>query len=127
MTKVFTQDGKIINVGDWDYQVYQVEVVGNPFPGPMEPPEDWDYQIRYEDVTGNPLPDGAIEEDRTVVESANGRLLLAEDWYELRADEYPSIKDQLDAMWKGGAAADEMAAIVKAVKDKYPAPGGEPL
>lgn len=127
MTKVFTLGGKIINVGDWDYQVYQVEVIGNPFPGPLDPPEDWDYQIRYEDVTGNPLPAGAIEEDRTVVESAKGRLLLAEDWYELRADEYPSIKDQLDAMWKGGAAADEMAARVQAVKDKYPAPGGGQL
>lgn len=37
-----------------------------------------------------------------------------------RASEYPAIGDQLDALWKGGVAAEEMLAIVQAVKDKYP-------
>jgi len=37
-----------------------------------------------------------------------------------RAIEYPSIGDQLDALWKGGAAAEEMLAKVQAVKTKYP-------
>ena len=37
-----------------------------------------------------------------------------------RASEYPAIGDQLDAVWKGGVAAEEMLAIVQAVKDKYP-------
>lgn len=120
MTKVFTLDGKIINIGNWDYQVYQVEVIGNPFSGEGDPPEDWDYQVRLEDVIGNPLPAGAIREDREVIESAKGRLLLAHDWQALRADEYPSLKDQLDAMWKGGKAAEEMAVLVQAVKEKYP-------
>lgn len=122
MTKVITLHGKLINIGDWDYQAYPVEVIGNPFVGEGEAPESWDYQIRFEDVTGNPLPDGAVEEDRKVVESAKGRILLADDWHSLRADAYPSIKDQLDAMWKGGADADAMAAKVQAVKDKYPNP-----
>lgn len=127
MTKVFTLDGKIINVGDWDYRHHQIEVAGNPFTGDGDAPDGWDYQVTLDEVADNPMPDGAIEEDREIVESAKGRILLAEDWYELRADEYPSIKDQLDAMWKGGAAADEMAARVQAVKDKYPAPGGGQL
>lgn len=39
-----------------------------------------------------------------------------------RAAEYPSIGDQLDAMWKGGDAAAEMLAQVQAVKAKYPKP-----
>lgn len=39
-----------------------------------------------------------------------------------RAAEYPSIGDQLDALWKGGDAATEMLARVQAVKDKYPKP-----
>ena len=39
-----------------------------------------------------------------------------------RSPEYPSIGDQLDALWKGGAAAEEMAAKIQAVKDKYPKP-----
>jgi hypothetical protein len=37
-----------------------------------------------------------------------------------RAQEYPSIGDQLDALWKGGAEAEAMLAKVQAVKNKYP-------
>jgi hypothetical protein len=39
-----------------------------------------------------------------------------------RQREYPSIGDQLDAFWKGGAAAEEMKLKIQAVKDKYPKP-----
>ena len=39
-----------------------------------------------------------------------------------RQMEYPPIGDQLDALWKGGAAAAEMLAQVQAVKNKYPKP-----
>jgi hypothetical protein len=39
-----------------------------------------------------------------------------------RAAEYPSIGDQLDALWKGGDVAAEMLAKVQAVKAKYPKP-----
>ena len=39
-----------------------------------------------------------------------------------RVKEYPSIGDQLDALWKGGEAAAEMLAKVQAVKTKYPKP-----
>ena len=39
-----------------------------------------------------------------------------------RLKEYPSIGDQLDALWKGGEAATEMLAKVQAVKTKYPKP-----
>ena len=39
---------------------------------------------------------------------------------EQRAAEYPSIGDQLDALWKGGDAQTEMLAKVMAVKAKYP-------
>jgi len=37
-----------------------------------------------------------------------------------RKTEYPSIADQLDALWKGGDAAAEMLAKVQAVESKYP-------
>ena len=37
-----------------------------------------------------------------------------------RQAEYPSIGDQLDALWKGGDAQAEMLAKVLAVKEKYP-------
>lgn len=39
---------------------------------------------------------------------------------DLRRAEMPSTGDQLDALWKGGAEADAMKAIVQAIKDKYP-------
>lgn len=47
-------------------------------------------------------------------------LLDASLYQEKRRLEYPSIGDQLDALWKGGAAAEEMMARVQAVKNKYP-------
>jgi hypothetical protein len=44
------------------------------------------------------------------------------DYYAKRRAEYPSLAEQMGAMWKGGDAATEMAAKVQAVKDKYPKP-----
>ena len=38
----------------------------------------------------------------------------------LRRKEYPSIGDQLDALFHAGAFPAEMAAKIQAVKDKYP-------
>jgi hypothetical protein len=42
------------------------------------------------------------------------------DYYAKRRAEYPSLADQLDAMWKGGDAAAAMTAQIAAVKAKYP-------
>ena len=39
---------------------------------------------------------------------------------ELRVKEYPSLADQLDAIWKGGDDLEAMRAVVLAVKEKYP-------
>lgn len=47
-------------------------------------------------------------------------LLDASLYQEKRRLEYPSIGDQLDALWKGGKAAEEMLARVQAIKNKYP-------
>jgi hypothetical protein len=44
----------------------------------------------------------------------------ANEYQRKRANEYPPIGDQLDALWKGGDAAAEMLAKVQAVKTKYP-------
>ena len=37
-----------------------------------------------------------------------------------RKSEYPSIGDQLDALFHAGVFPDDMAAQIQAVKDKYP-------
>jgi hypothetical protein len=44
----------------------------------------------------------------------------AVEYQRQRKLEYPSIGDQLDALWKGGEAAAEMLARVQAIKNKYP-------
>lgn len=37
-----------------------------------------------------------------------------------RVSEYPTIGDQLDALYHAGVFPDDMAAQIQAVKDKYP-------
>ena len=54
--------------------------------------------------------------------SAVAAYVSANAYKAQRASEYPSIGDQLDALWKGGEAATEMLAKVQAVKTKYPKP-----
>lgn len=93
MSKVYLLDGQLFKVGDWDLR-----------------------------EGANPLPDGVVEADVELATTAKGSVVLASDYETLRRDEYPPIRDQLDALWKGGAAADEMESIVNAVKDKYPKP-----
>jgi hypothetical protein len=44
------------------------------------------------------------------------------DYYAKRKAEYPSIGDQLDALWKGGSAATNMTAKITEIKLKYPKP-----
>jgi hypothetical protein len=41
-------------------------------------------------------------------------------YHRKRALEYPSIGDQLDALFKAGLFPEEMAAKIQAVKEKYP-------
>jgi hypothetical protein len=46
---------------------------------------------------------------------------IQKELYKLnRKDEYPSIGDQLDALFHAGVFPEDMAAQIQAVKDKYP-------
>lgn len=125
MTKVITLNNKLINVGEWDYCIVKELVAMNPWESDGEAPEDWDYQYQEVEIETNPLPEGAIEQDVELVESAKGRLLLSTDWYNLREDAYPPIKDQLDAAWKGGEEAEAMKQLILSIKEKYPKPTEE--
>jgi len=69
-----------------------------------------------------PIPEDAVEADVELAVTARGSVVLATDYEALRYDEYPPIRDQLDALWKGGEHATEMAALVLAIKEKYPKP-----
>jgi hypothetical protein len=44
------------------------------------------------------------------------------DYFAQRRAAYPSIGDQLDAQWKGGADAEAMHSKIDAVKAQYPKP-----
>ena len=53
------------------------------------------------------------------------RLQMIDDWHEYRrnrAAEYPTVQEQLDALYHAGVFPPEMAARIRAVKEKYPAP-----
>ena len=63
------------------------------------------------DVDGNP-----VTYDETAVQA----YIDAHSYIGKRQSEYPTIGDQLDALWKGGDAQTEMLAKVMAVKAKYP-------
>lgn len=68
---------------------------------------------------------GAFDKDgnKVTIDLAAVNAWVDPDTYKYnRVKEYPSIGDQLDALWKGGDAAAEMLAKVQAVKTKYPKP-----
>lgn len=45
---------------------------------------------------------------------------IALNYADQRWNEYPDIRDQLDAIWKGGAEMEAMRQRVLSVKAKYP-------
>jgi len=70
------------------------------------------------------LPVGSVqitdEEANTIRTTRQATDQTARTYAEKRVAEYPTIGDQLDALWKGGDAQTEMLAKVMAVKAKYP-------
>ena len=85
----------------------------------IRPREQWtlhgtDYKdIQWLDSTAPP----------TLEELEAGDIELQKLGYrDKRRPEYPSVGDQLDALWKGGQAAADMLEQIQAIKDKYPKP-----
>ena len=79
---------------------------------------EWDLQADGE------IPGGAVYGDFDVVQTAQGKFVLSTDYAVLRADEYPAIGDQLDALFKAGVFPKDMASLIAEVKAKYPKPAG---
>ena len=71
-----------------------------------------------DDAYAHLLPKGSVQ--ITDEEAEALRPVYIPTYAQKRAAEYPPLGDQLDALWKGGDAADEMLAKVQAVKTKYP-------
>lgn len=55
------------------------------------------------------------------VEELKGRQVVGE-YRNKRIGEYPSIGDQLDALYHAGVFPEEMASKIAAVKNKFPKP-----
>lgn len=67
--------------------------------------------------------DVAYDKDGNVVEYDEAAVRSYEDsdaYKQQRATEYPSIGDQLDALFHAGVFPEAMAAEIQAIKDKYP-------
>ena len=47
-------------------------------------------------------------------------MLFRSTYAQKRVKEYPSIGDQLDALFHAGVFPEDMAAKIQAVKNKYP-------
>jgi hypothetical protein len=54
------------------------------------------------------------------ITEAYNKYIYYNDYKRKRADEYPSIVEQLDLLYHGGI--DGWRASIKAIKDKYPKP-----
>ena len=94
---VITLNGEVINIGPWD------------------------FKIDDDGVIQNPMPAGAIEEQREVVEMADGGKTTADNYGMRRSSEYPSIREQLDMQyWDAINGTTTWADTIKAIKDKYP-------
>lgn len=66
-------------------------------------------------------PEEEAEADAMLAEIAAKDAELARTEYQRqRAAAYPPIGDQLDALFKAGVFPADMAAMIQAVKDKYP-------
>lgn len=81
--------------------------------------DSYDGIVWAEDYTGYKPTKEEFESKKLELENEYDER----EYQRKRAPEYPDIKDQLDAIWKGGDAYEEMLAKVMAVKDKYPKPG----
>lgn len=88
----------------------------------IAPPEDVPGKVRvftgngwvYQDVAP------AVEEIPSTVENTPVPEELMNSYIYQRQINYPSIGDQLDALFKAGVFPPEMAAQIQAIKDQYP-------
>jgi hypothetical protein len=77
-------------------------------------------------VMGKRVEFYAKQGDLVVVDPVEEERIFNEEqaikYREERQPEYPSVGDQLDALYHAGIFPDDLASEIKAVKDKYPKP-----
>lgn len=75
-----------------------------------------DGVVEWHEPTIAPVTDEQIEAELAKLQAEEE----ANAYKAKRAAEYPAIGDQLDALFHAGVFPPEMAALIQAVKDKYP-------
>ena len=81
---------------------------------------DKDWVLRGETIEWNDVGQAPTKEE---LESEIVRLQAqyeAKEYQRKRVLEYPSIGDQLDALFHAGVFPEDMAEQIQAIKDKYP-------
>jgi len=87
----------------------------------LRPGAEWvvrGTEIEWLDTKQTQPTDAEIQAEITRLEAE----YEAQAYARSRAAEYPAIGDQLDALWKGGEAAQAMLEQVMAVKARHPKP-----
>jgi hypothetical protein len=82
----------------------------------------------YEDIYWCDVPEDIRPSKDQVIDEIE-KIKKQDDksqYYLKRAQSYPSIGDQLDALFHAGIFPEEMAAQIQAVKDEYPKPDKMP-
>jgi hypothetical protein len=100
--RAVVQSGKIIHIGTWDEVIRYI-----------------DHETMVLVERKNPMPEEAVEGEFDI-EEIGGQFFLASDYGRRRAAEYPSIEDQLDALWKGGEEMKAMRDRIFSIKEKFP-------
>lgn len=81
-----------------------------------------DKKFVFENGVIRPMTAEEKAEAKARVNSPEYKMFRATEYQRQRAAEYPSIGDQLDALFHAGVFPAEMAAKIQAVKDAYPKP-----
>lgn len=76
-------------------------------------------EVEWHNPSTAPVTDAQIEAEIIRLQAEHD----AKEYARQRAIEYPAIGDQLDALFHAGVFPPEMAAMIQAVKDKYPKGG----
>jgi hypothetical protein len=74
-------------------------------------------------VWEDPIQDPPTEEEVTAEVTRLRTQWINSEYQRNRASEYPSIGDQLDALFHAGVFPADMAEKIQAIKDKYPKAG----
>lgn len=85
----------------------------------LRPSAEWiirDEELEWLSLDITQPTDAEIETEISRLQAEYDAQQYARD----RAAEYPSIGDQLDALFHAGVFPADMAATIQAVKDKYP-------